>query len=175
MHSLQVNVGLDRVSPAPCPSHTLLTKIQTNLRDRLEHTVLLGLCPPQPVSQRNRMLVSAFLPVQRSLRRYARVTVCLCASECPSMQKSIFSPRLSSSVALPHFLQLSFTLHPVCFSQTLSWSGSHRVNSGEELLYTQSRLSVTGRPHQCSLTVALTNSSTAQSSNVSLFAEVNNQ
>nr|XP_040026805.1 uncharacterized protein LOC120815845 isoform X3 [Gasterosteus aculeatus aculeatus] len=102
MHSLQVNVGLDRVSPAPCPSHTLLTKIQTNLRDRLEHTVLLGLCPPQP---------------------------------------------------------------------TLSWSGSHRVNSGEELLYTQSRLSVTGRPHQCSLTVALTNSSTAQSSNVSLFAE----
>ncbi|XP_037314999.2 uncharacterized protein LOC119209652 [Pungitius pungitius] len=102
MHSLQVNVGLDRVSAAPCPSHTLLTKLQTNLRDRLEHTVLLGLCPPQP---------------------------------------------------------------------TLSWSGSHRVNSGEELLYTQSRLSVTGRPHQCSLTLALTNSSTAQSSNVSLFSE----
>lgn len=50
MHSLQVNVGLDKVSPAPCPSHTLLTKLQTNLRDRLEHTVLLGLCPPQPVS-----------------------------------------------------------------------------------------------------------------------------
>ena len=50
MHSLQVNVGLDKVSPVPCPSHTLLTKIQTNLRDRLEHTVLLGLCPPQPVS-----------------------------------------------------------------------------------------------------------------------------
>ncbi|KAM8851209.1 uncharacterized protein AB9W97_022010 isoform 3-T3 [Spinachia spinachia] len=102
MHSLQVNVGLDRVSAAPCPSHTLLAKVQTNLRDRLEHTVLLGLCPPQP---------------------------------------------------------------------TLSWSGSHRVNSGEELLYTQSRLSVTGRPHQCSLTFALTNSSTAQSSNVSLFSE----
>ncbi|XP_031710756.1 uncharacterized protein LOC116387634 isoform X2 [Anarrhichthys ocellatus] len=102
MHSLQVNVGLDKVSPAPCPSHTLLTKIQTNLRDRLEHTVLLGLCPPQP---------------------------------------------------------------------TLSWSGSHRVNSGEELFYSQSRLSVTGRPHQCSLTFALTNSSTAQSSNMSLFSE----
>ncbi|TNN69892.1 hypothetical protein EYF80_019960 [Liparis tanakae] len=102
MHSLQVNVGLDRVSPAPCPSHTLLTKIQTNLRDRLEHTVLLGLCPPQP---------------------------------------------------------------------TLSWSGSHRVNSGEELFYTQSRLSVTGRPYQCSLTFALTNSLTAQSSNMSLFSE----
>ncbi|XP_037642433.1 uncharacterized protein LOC119498040 [Sebastes umbrosus] len=102
MHSLQVNVGLDKVSPAPCPSHTLLAKIQTNLRDRLEHTVLLGLCPPQP---------------------------------------------------------------------TLSWSGSHRVNSGEELFYTQSRLSVTGRPHHCSLTLALTNSSTAQGSNVSLFSE----
>ncbi|XP_029309262.1 uncharacterized protein LOC115022426 [Cottoperca gobio] len=102
MHSLQVNVGLDKVSPAPCPSHTLLTKIQTNLRDRLEHTVLLGLCPPQP---------------------------------------------------------------------TLSWSGSHRVNSREELLYTQSRLSVTGRPYHCSLTIALTNSSTAQCSNMSLFSE----
>nr|XP_033505718.1 uncharacterized protein LOC117271565 [Epinephelus lanceolatus] len=102
MHSLQVNVGLDKVSPAPCPSHTLLTKIQTNLRDRLEHTVLLGLCPPQ---------------------------------------------------------------------LSLSWSGSHRVNSGEELLYTQSRLSVTGRPYQCSLTFALTNSSTAQGSNMSLFSE----
>ncbi|XP_051279537.1 uncharacterized protein LOC127375918 isoform X2 [Dicentrarchus labrax] len=102
MHSLQVNVGLDKVSPAPCPSHTILTKIQTNLRDRLEHTVLLGLCPPQP---------------------------------------------------------------------TLSWSGSHRVNSGEELFYTQSRLSVTGRPHQCSLTFALTNSSTAQGSNMSLYSE----
>ncbi|TDH06001.1 hypothetical protein EPR50_G00128340 [Perca flavescens] len=102
MHSLQMNVGLDKVSPAPCPSHTLLTKIQTNFRDRLEHTVLLGLCPPQP---------------------------------------------------------------------TLSWSGSHRVNSGEELFYTQSRLSVTGRPHQCSLTFALINSSTAQGSNMSLFSE----
>ncbi|XP_044075986.1 uncharacterized protein LOC122887130 [Siniperca chuatsi] len=102
MYSLQVNVGLDKVSPAPCPSHTLLTKIQTNLRDHLEHTVLLGLCPPQP---------------------------------------------------------------------TLSWSGSHRVNSGEELFYTQSRLSVTGRPHQCSLTFALTNTSTAQGSNMSLFSE----
>ncbi|XP_070700951.1 uncharacterized protein [Pempheris klunzingeri] len=102
MHSLQVNVGLEKVSPAPCPSHTLLAKIQTNLRDRLEHTVLLGLCPPQP---------------------------------------------------------------------TLSWSGSHKVNSGEELFYTQSRLSVAGRPHQCSLTFALTNSSTAQGSNMSLFSE----
>ncbi|XP_042284010.1 uncharacterized protein LOC121908222 isoform X3 [Thunnus maccoyii] len=102
MHSLQVNVGLDKVSPAPCPSHTLLAKVQTNLRDRFEHTVLLGLCPPQP---------------------------------------------------------------------TLSWSGSHRLNSGDELFYTQSRLSVTGRPHQCSLTLALTNSSTTQGTNMSLFSE----
>ncbi|XP_039999666.1 uncharacterized protein LOC120798939 [Xiphias gladius] len=103
MHSLQVNVGLDKVSPAPCPSHTLLAKVQTNLRDHLEHTVLLGLCPLQP---------------------------------------------------------------------SLSWSGSHRVNSGEELFYTQSRLSVTGRPYQCSLTLALTNASTAQGTNMSLFSEV---
>ncbi|XP_071348305.1 uncharacterized protein [Trachinotus anak] len=102
MHSLQVNVGLDKVSPAPCPSHTLLAKVQTNLRDRLEHMVLLGLCPPQP---------------------------------------------------------------------TLSWSGSHRVNSGEELFHTQSRLSVTGHPYQCSLTLTLTNSSTAQGANMSLFSE----
>ncbi|CAJ1071926.1 uncharacterized protein LOC122887130 [Xyrichtys novacula] len=49
MHSLQVNVGLDKVSPEPCPSHTVLTKVQTNMRDHLEHMVLLGLCPPQPV------------------------------------------------------------------------------------------------------------------------------
>ncbi|KAM6989140.1 uncharacterized protein LKV04_008860 [Tautogolabrus adspersus] len=101
-HSLQVNMGLEKVSPAPCPSHTLLAKIQSNLKDRLEHTVLLGLCPPQP---------------------------------------------------------------------TLSWSGSHRVNSGEELFYTQSHLSVTGRPRQCSVTFALTNSSTAQGSNMSFFSE----
>ncbi|XP_042083292.1 uncharacterized protein LOC102293428 [Haplochromis burtoni] len=102
MHSLQVNVGLDRVSPAPCPSHTLLAKVQTNLRDRLEHIVLLGLCPLQP---------------------------------------------------------------------TLSWSGSHRVNSGEELLYTQSQLAVTGRPYHCSFTLALTNSSTLHGTNMSLFSE----
>ncbi|XP_068995564.1 uncharacterized protein [Embiotoca jacksoni] len=102
IHILQVSVGLDRVSPAPCPSHTLLAKLQTNLRDRLEHTVLLGLCPPQP---------------------------------------------------------------------TLSWSGSHRANTGQELFYTRSRLSVTGRPHQCSFTLALINSSTSQRTNMSLFSE----
>uniref|UniRef100_UPI003AABB2CD uncharacterized protein n=1 Tax=Centroberyx gerrardi TaxID=166262 RepID=UPI003AABB2CD len=102
MHSLQISAGLENVSPAPCPSHSLLAKVQTNLRDRLEHTVLLGLCPPRP---------------------------------------------------------------------TLSWSGSHRVNSGEELFYTQTRLSVTGRPYQCSLTLALTNSSTVHGTNISLFSE----
>ncbi|XP_026169161.1 uncharacterized protein LOC113134139 [Mastacembelus armatus] len=102
VHSLQVNVGFDKVSPAPCPSHSLLAKVQTNLRDHLEHTVLLGLCPPRPA---------------------------------------------------------------------LSWSGSHRVNSGEELFYTQSHLSVTGRPYECSLTLALTNSSAGQRTNISLFSE----
>lgn len=50
MHSLQFTVGLEKVSPAPCPSHTLLVKIQTDLKEHMEHTVLLGLCPPQPVS-----------------------------------------------------------------------------------------------------------------------------
>ncbi|XP_077359529.1 uncharacterized protein LOC144005296 isoform X2 [Festucalex cinctus] len=102
MHTLHVNIGLDKVSPAPCPSHSVLTKIQTNLRDRFDYTVLLDLCPPQP---------------------------------------------------------------------TLSWSGSHRLNSGEELFYMQSRLSVTGRPNLCSLTLTLTNSSTAQRSNLTLITE----
>ncbi|XP_061587434.1 uncharacterized protein LOC133452231 [Cololabis saira] len=102
MHSLQLLAGLDRVSPEPCPSHTLLAKVQTNLRDRLEHTVLLSICPAQPA---------------------------------------------------------------------LSWSGSHRLKSGEELLYTESRLSVTGRPHECSFTLAVTNSSTPQGLNMSLFSE----
>lgn len=50
MHNLQFSVGLEKVSPAPCPSHSLLVKIQTNLRDRLEHAALLGICPPHPVS-----------------------------------------------------------------------------------------------------------------------------
>lgn len=62
-----------------------------------------------------------------------------------------------------------------CDSQALSWSGSHRVNSGEELFYTQSRLSVMGRPQLCSLTITLTNSSTAHGSNLSLFSEVQPQ
>lgn len=50
MHNLQLSLGLEKVSPAPCPSHSFLVKIQTNFRDRLEHTALFGLCPLQPVS-----------------------------------------------------------------------------------------------------------------------------
>ncbi|XP_068195919.1 uncharacterized protein [Antennarius striatus] len=48
VHRLQVTLGLDKVSPTPCPSHHILTKIQTNFRDRLEHSVLLSLCPTHP-------------------------------------------------------------------------------------------------------------------------------
>lgn len=59
MHLIQINVGLDKVSPAPCPSHTLLAKVQTNLRDHLEHMVQLGLCPPQPVSPHTLMTLDS--------------------------------------------------------------------------------------------------------------------
>ncbi|XP_016110069.1 uncharacterized protein [Sinocyclocheilus grahami] len=48
MHTLLVELGAQNVSPSPCPSHSLLTQIHTNLRDRLEHQVQIGLCPPQP-------------------------------------------------------------------------------------------------------------------------------
>ncbi|KAK7945813.1 hypothetical protein WMY93_001541 [Mugilogobius chulae] len=102
LHSLQVNIWLDKLSPHPCLSHSFLAKIQTNLRNRLDHTLLLGICSPQP---------------------------------------------------------------------GLSWSGSHRVNSGDELFYTQSHLSLTQRPYHCSLTLALTNSSSTHKTNISLFSE----
>ncbi|KAM4557598.1 uncharacterized protein V3H82_017324 [Fundulus diaphanus] len=102
LHGLQLYVDLDRVSPALCHSHMLLAKVQTNLRDRLEHRVELGVCPEQP---------------------------------------------------------------------SLCWSGSHTVNSGDELFYTQSHLSVTGQPHQSSFTLTLTNSSAAQGTNISLYTE----
>ncbi|XP_035276169.1 uncharacterized protein LOC118228818 isoform X3 [Anguilla anguilla] len=51
-----------------------------------------------------------------------------------------------------------------------SWvvSGHHRVNTGKELLYTQTRLSVSGEPHHSSFTLALTNTSTAHRTNFSL-------
>ncbi|KAJ3594613.1 hypothetical protein NHX12_003920 [Muraenolepis orangiensis] len=78
-------------------------QVQTNLRDSLEHSVVLALCPPQ--------------------------------------------------------------------RPTLSWSGSHKVNSGQELLHSHSRLSVGGRPHHCSLTLVLRNSSTGQLTNMSLSVE----
>ncbi|KAM8838905.1 uncharacterized protein ACB058_015501 isoform 2-T2 [Synchiropus picturatus] len=102
MQSIQVNLGFVNLFPHPCHSRTLLAKIRSNLRDRLEHTVFFGLCPPEP---------------------------------------------------------------------TVSWAGTHRVNSGKELFHSQSRLSVTGHPPLCSLTLALINSSTAQRTNVSVFTE----
>ncbi|TNM97949.1 hypothetical protein fugu_014195 [Takifugu bimaculatus] len=102
MHNLQFSVGLEKVSPAPCPSHSLLVKIQTNLRDRLEHAALLGICPPHPA---------------------------------------------------------------------LLWSGSHRMNSGEEVFYSQTRLSTPGRPRLSSFILVLTDSATPRGSNVSLFSE----
>ncbi|XP_054888648.1 uncharacterized protein LOC129361674 [Poeciliopsis prolifica] len=102
LHGLQLYVDLDRVSPAPCHSHMLLAKVQTNLRDRLEHRVELGVCPEQP---------------------------------------------------------------------TVWWSGSHRVNSGEELIYSQCNVSVTGQPLWSHFTLTLTNTSTAQGTNISLYTE----
>ncbi|XP_015259914.1 PREDICTED: uncharacterized protein LOC107104429 [Cyprinodon variegatus] len=100
LHGLQIYIDLDRVSPGPCHSHMFLAKVQTNLRDRLEHRVEVGICPEQPISW---------------------------------------------------------------------WSGSHRVNSGDELFSTRSNLSVTGR--QSSFTLVLSNSSTAEGTNVSLSTE----
>ncbi|XP_029560066.1 uncharacterized protein LOC115156670 isoform X1 [Salmo trutta] len=101
LHTLQLEAGAENVSPAPCPSHTLLAQFHTNLRDRMEHHIQVGLCPPH---------------------------------------------------------------------LSLGWSGYHRVNIGTELLYTKTRLSLAGQPH-CSLTLALTNSSTAHSTNISLVTE----
>ncbi|KAJ8356852.1 hypothetical protein SKAU_G00196460 [Synaphobranchus kaupii] len=51
-----------------------------------------------------------------------------------------------------------------------SWavSGHHRVNTGKELFYTQTRLSVSGEPQHSSFTLVLTNTSTAQHTNFSL-------
>uniref|UniRef100_A0A9J7Z687 Si:dkeyp-106c3.1 n=1 Tax=Cyprinus carpio carpio TaxID=630221 RepID=A0A9J7Z687_CYPCA len=102
MHTLLVEVGAQNVSPSPCPSHSLLTQIHTNLRDRLEHHVQIGLCPPQPA---------------------------------------------------------------------LIWSGSHRVNSGKELLYTHTRVSVSGHPQHNTFTMTLRNISSSQRSNYSLITE----
>ncbi|KAJ8274701.1 hypothetical protein COCON_G00093260 [Conger conger] len=51
---------------------------------------------------------------------------------------------------------------------TWAVSGHHRVNTGKELFYTQTRLSVLGEPQQSSFTLVLTNTSTAQRTNFSL-------
>ncbi|RXN35382.1 hypothetical protein ROHU_035937 [Labeo rohita] len=102
MHTLLVELGAQNVSPSPCPSHSLLTQIHTNLRDRLEHHVQIGLCPPQPA---------------------------------------------------------------------LIWSGSHRMNSGKELLYTHTRVSVSGHPQHNTFTLTLRNISSSQRSNYSLITE----
>ncbi|XP_065125287.1 uncharacterized protein [Paramisgurnus dabryanus] len=102
MHTLLVEMGAQNVSPSPCPSHSLLTQIHTNLRDRLEHHVQLGICPPQPA---------------------------------------------------------------------LIWSGSHRVNSGKEILYTNTHLSVSGHHQQNIFTLSLRNISSSQFSNYSLLSE----
>ncbi|XP_043117620.1 uncharacterized protein LOC122360826 [Puntigrus tetrazona] len=102
MHTLLVELGAQNISPSPCPSHSLLTQIHTNLRDHLEHHIQIGLCPPQPA---------------------------------------------------------------------LIWSGSHRVNSGKELLYTHTRVSVSGHPQHNTFTLSLRNISSSQRSNYSLIAE----
>ncbi|XP_051722649.1 uncharacterized protein LOC127497907 isoform X1 [Ctenopharyngodon idella] len=102
MHTLLVELRAQNVSPFPCPSHSLLTQIHTNLRDRLEHHVQIGLCPPQPA---------------------------------------------------------------------LIWSGSHRVNSGKEMLYTHTRVSVSGHTQHNTFTLSLRNISSSQRSNYSLLTE----
>ncbi|KAJ8011260.1 hypothetical protein DPEC_G00056310 [Dallia pectoralis] len=101
LHTVQLEAGAENLSPSPCSSHTFLGQIHTNLRDKLEHHLLVGICPPH---------------------------------------------------------------------LSLGWSGHHRVHSGAELVYTESRLSVTGQP-PCSLTLALTNSSSGHSTNMTMVAE----
>ncbi|XP_031416008.1 uncharacterized protein LOC116218434 isoform X3 [Clupea harengus] len=102
MHTLQVEVGAENVSPSPCPTHHLLAQIHTNCRDTLEHHLLLGLCPPRPA---------------------------------------------------------------------LAWSGSHRLNRGKEVFYSQTRLAVSGQLQLSSFTLALTNTSTTQRTNFSMLTE----
>lgn len=49
------------------------------------------------------------------------------------------------------------------------------MNSGEEVFYSQTRLSTPGRPQLSSFILVLTDSATPRGSNVSLFSEVNRQ
>ncbi|TSS97525.1 Vitellogenin [Bagarius yarrelli] len=48
MHTVQMETSAENISPGPCSSHTFLAQIHSNLKDVLEHQLLLGLCPPQP-------------------------------------------------------------------------------------------------------------------------------
>ena len=50
MRTLHMSMGAENMSPPPCSSHSLVSKVQTNLRDSLEHTVVLALCPAPSVS-----------------------------------------------------------------------------------------------------------------------------
>jgi len=58
------------------------------------------------------------------------------------------------------------------FSQALIWSGSHRVNSGKEILHTHTRVSVSGHTQHNTFTLSLRNISSSQRSNYSLLTEV---
>ncbi|KAL4608231.1 hypothetical protein GN956_G25230 [Arapaima gigas] len=53
-----------------------------------------------------------------------------------------------------------------------SVSGYHRVGASQELLYSQTRLSVLGQSEYSALTLLITNSSTPQHSNISLHTEL---
>ncbi|KAK3567891.1 hypothetical protein QTP86_027307 [Hemibagrus guttatus] len=102
MHTVQMEISAQNISPGPCSSHMLRAQIHSNLKDVLEHHVLLGLCPPQPA---------------------------------------------------------------------LSWSGSHRVNSGKDLLYSRTSVSLSGETQNSALVLALRNTSSAQRSHYSLLTE----
>ncbi|XP_053537772.1 uncharacterized protein LOC108267234 [Ictalurus punctatus] len=53
----------------------------------------------------------------------------------------------------------------------LSWSGSHRVNSGKDLLYSHTSVSLSGQTQHSTLVLAVRNSSSAQRSHFSLLTE----
>ncbi|XP_053351528.1 uncharacterized protein LOC128521637 [Clarias gariepinus] len=53
----------------------------------------------------------------------------------------------------------------------LSWSGSHRVNSGKDLLYSHTSVSLSGQAQHAAFVLALRNTSSAQRSHYSLLTE----
>ncbi|KAI5612640.1 hypothetical protein C0J50_4372, partial [Silurus asotus] len=60
----------------------------------------------------------------------------------------------------------------LCPSQpALSWSGSHRVNSGKDLLYSRTSMSLSGQTQDNALVLALRNTSSAQRNHYSLLTE----